>query len=357
MELIGQLQSANNKQLQTATTTSALTTTTSTTTTKTTTTATTPKTTTSTTTTSPTTKTITSLKQTVATGVNNPVDTQSSVDAVAILHVTIDTRRKEWVCSPIERNEVIHAIEKDHEDDIFKTVRRIGRFGSGLYQLKSSNYDRYVGKFIEVRGISIPLQPFYERPRQENRGGGRPRMRNGGGGHIDHGMLITIFDAYDTCHQSIPHEDFDEIFIKMEGIEIVQQTSPQFNGGTRTLNGHRRIKVRNVNGTGPINVGSSIVVNGVRFNLMYDGMKRMCFLCREEHGRDCPLKRRFEELKQLRKGKTGKRKIYSDSTLRNANQLAFITDIACMPGEALDDCAMPSLWRFRKQEESSHLKM
>ena len=61
--------------------------------------------------------------------------------------------------------------------------------------------------------------------------------------------------------------------------------------------------------------------------------------------------------KLLRRGNTGKRKIYSDSTLRNANQLAFITDIACMPGEALDDCAMPSLWRFRKQEESSHLKM
>ena len=82
--------------------------------------------------------------------------------------------------------------------------------------------------------------------------------------------------------------------MKMEEIEVVQQTSPQFNGGTRTLNSHRRIKVRNVSGSGPIYVGSSVVVNGIRFNLMYNGMKRMCFLCREEHGREFPLKQRFE---------------------------------------------------------------
>ena len=106
-----------------------------------------------------------------------------------ILHITIDTRRKEWVFSPIERNEVIFAIEKEHEEDVLKTVRRVGRFGSGLYQLTSPNYARYVGKNIELRGIQVPLVPFYQRPRRDDRkhGGGKFRFRGRGDGH-DRGL-------------------------------------------------------------------------------------------------------------------------------------------------------------------------
>ena len=63
---------------------------------------------------------------------------------------------------------------------------------------------------------------------------------------------------------------------------------------------------------------------------MYDGIRKMCFLCREKHGRECPLKVRFEELKQLRKDKIGKKKIYADSTLRSVNQLALNADVSCM---------------------------
>ena len=44
------------------------------------------------------------------------------------------------------------------------------------------------------------------------------------------------------------------------------------------------------------------------------------------------MKEYFEYLKSLRKGKTGTRKIYSDSSLRNTNELALTTDVACMPG-------------------------
>ena len=107
---------------------------------------------------------------------------------------------------------------------------------------------------------------------------------------------VVIFDAFDQEYQSISNEDFDKFFLAMEGIEVVQQTSPQFNGGTRTLNGHRRIVVANEDGSDrPIDVGTHVIINNKRFNLMYDGLKKMCFLCREKHGRDCPLKARFEK--------------------------------------------------------------
>ena len=278
-----------------------------------------------------------SIEQTTSTEQPTLTEQQTLTEQPAILHITIDTRRKEWVFSPIERNEVIFAIEKDHEADVLKTVRRVGRFGSGLYQLTSSDYSRYVGKSVMLRGIEIPLRPFYERPPRSDRS--RPTrtqtMRRSGSDRADRvrGLTVTIFDAYDVTTQSIPHEKFDEEFLKLEGIEVIEQTSPQFNGGTRTLNGHRRIEVRNADGSdNPIDVGSYIIVDGNRFNLMYDGLKKMCYLCREKHGKDCPLKKRFEELKQMRKGKTNKRKIYSDSTLRSVNQLALNADVSCMSG-------------------------
>ena len=61
-------------------------------------------------------------------------------------------------------------------------------------------------------------------------------------------------------------------------------------------------------------------------------MQKFCPLCDRKHGWDCPSKVRFEFLKQLRKGKTQKCKMYSDSTLRHANQLALTTDVDCMSG-------------------------
>ena len=44
------------------------------------------------------------------------------------------------------------------------------------------------------------------------------------------------------------------------------------------------------------------------------------------------MKLRFDLLKQMRQGKTDKRKIYSTSVLAQVNQLALTTDVACMPG-------------------------
>ena len=70
----------------------------------------------------------------------------------------------------------------------------------------------------------------------------------------------------------------------------------------------------------------------MKFNIVYDGMERFCHLCQKKHGKECPSKIRWEALKKLRKGKNLKRKLYSDSSLSRANQLALSTDVACMSG-------------------------
>ena len=84
-----------------------------------------------------------------------------------------------------------------------------------------------------------------------------------------------------------------------------------------------------------LDLGTSIVIQGHKFNIVYEGMQKHCYLCNRKHGRECPKKVRFEFLKKMRKGKTDKRKIYSDSSLRQVNQLSLTSDVACMSGAGI----------------------
>ena len=61
-------------------------------------------------------------------------------------------------------------------------------------------------------------------------------------------------------------------------------------------------------------------------------MTKYCFLCDIKHGIECPRRVRNEFLSKLRAEEIKKRKIYSDSTLRQANQIALTTNVACMSG-------------------------
>ena len=244
--------------------------------------------------------------------VNNETNIPEIVGEV--IHVEIDTRRKEWVCAPVERNELIHAIEKDHEEDCLKTIRRIGRPKSGLFKLQSTDYSRYVNKTIKVRDVDIPLNLVY---REERRFHTRTTRALNRVDKSEEGLLVTIFNAYEIQHRHIQHEEFDEFFMSIDGVEVIDQTRPQFNGGTRTLNGHRSVKLKNITTDGTkIDLGTHVEVHGTRFKIIYDGLETMCFVCGSKHGKECPLKIRFNELKQLRRNQTTKRKIYSDSFLR-----------------------------------------
>ena len=145
---------------------------------------------------------------------------------------------------------------------------------------------------------------------------------------------MTVFDAYQPeKSRHLRNEWFDDYFEKMEGVEVIKQTQPQFNKGTRTLNDNRYLVVTHEGEDGEkIDLGTSIEISGLTFNMQYTGMPRYCYLCERKHGTDCPSKVRFDILKKLRKGLTEKRKIYSDSSHRQTNQLALMTDVACMSG-------------------------
>ena len=123
---------------------------------------------------------------------------------------------------------------------------------------------------------------------------------------MEKGTLVTIYDAFDRPFRDIDGDEFDKYFLVKDGVEdIIKQTQPQFHKGTRVLNGNRYLVLKTRNDE-QINVGSSLEIHGIKFNLMYEGMTKYCFLCSREHGRECPTKVRFEFLKKLRMGKTEK---------------------------------------------------
>ena len=62
------------------------------------------------------------------------------------------------------------------------------------------------------------------------------------------------------------------------------------------------------------------------------GMQRFCGAGRRKHVKNCPREARERLLKEMKKGETGKAKIYSDSTFRHVNQFAMTSDVACMTG-------------------------
>ena len=61
-------------------------------------------------------------------------------------------------------------------------------------------------------------------------------------------------------------------------------------------------------------------------------MEKFCGLCDRKHGWDFPSRKRFEFLKALRREKTDKCKISSDSILRRTNQLTLSANVDVMTG-------------------------
>ena len=245
---------------------------------------------------------------------------QTSLD---IVHLEIDTRRGDWVWEPVKIIEVIRAIEIEHSDDVMKSVTAMRGQLIGIFKVESDNYARYEGKTVMIRGVEIKLVPRFLRPGHNGKTysyDDRPRT----------GTLITIYDAYKQCNRHIDHELFDDHFSRIQGLEVLKQTQPQKTKGSKTLNNNRFLVVKT--STDDMDLGTSIIIQNQTFNIVYEGMKKFCHLCAIRHGKECPRKARFEFLKRIRKDRTEHRKIYADSTMRNANQLALDSNVACMTG-------------------------
>ena len=245
-----------------------------------------------------------------------------------ILFMEIDTRLPEWNMknNHVTVTEVIDALQVDHSDDPTKSVKKM--FGPllGLYRIESMDFPRYIDKAIVIRGKELKITPR-KRTRRPRHLLFKPERRE------REGTLVTIYDAYQLDYRGIANELFNDYFNSIDGVEVIKSTQPQRVKGRPVLNGNRFLVVKNEKNDGSkLDLGTSVEVQGFRFKIVYDGMEKYCFLCARKHGRDCPTKVRFEFLKQMRKDKTQKRKIYADSTLRQTNQLSLTTDIACMSG-------------------------
>ena len=242
-----------------------------------------------------------------------------------ILYMLLDCRnnRDFWI-PPVSEVEVIDALLLEHGDDEQKAVKAGFGRNLGTFQIESTDMDRYIDTELIIRGHKIKLEPLRRKQKKQFQ-------------RDPDGIKIRIYDAYGLQFRGLNGELFDDYFDSL-GVGIIKQTRPErCRNRPEVFNTNRFIVVKKTTQDGiEVDFGSRINVAGHSFKLSYYGMKKFCDLCNGVHRNNyCPSRVRFAFLQQLRKGKTQKRKIYSDSTLRHTNQLALTTDVACMSGGGL----------------------
>jgi hypothetical protein len=250
-----------------------------------------------------------------------------------VIEVQLDCRVAEWVINQVTVAEVIDAIVLSFPEDPTKSVTAMYGQRLGVYKIQSANIEPYVDSTVVIRGKELTLKAIRKRPRRPT---GRVYQDERERNHRDpDGLIITMYDAFDIKFRGLQNELFDNYFHEM-GVEILKPTAPQthrHHKGVFTTN--RFVVVKKIDADGNrIDFGTHIKVKDFTFKLAYYGMRSWCRLCGATHGKECPSRARFEVLKDLRKEEllARKCKIFSDSTLRQTNQLALTSDVSCMSG-------------------------
>ena len=241
---------------------------------------------------------------------------------------------------PVSETEVCDALLQKTSDPHLAV--KTGMFDRlGTFTIESIDMAPYEGMTLSIRGHDIPLKPIRKKG---NRKGSREDGEESTEDHDEEEssrrkefdpdtVKVRIFDANQVRYRDIPSEDFDNVFLSM-GVDVTIPTLPERCKDRRSmLNANRYIIVKPYNEKGErIDMGGEIHVREKRFKIAYPGKVHYCFLCERKHGKECAKRVRFEALRNIRKGLTNEKKLYSDSTLRLTNQLALTTDVACMSG-------------------------
>ena len=234
---------------------------------------------------------------------------------------------------PVSETEVCDTLLQKTSDPHLAV--KTGMFENlGTFTIESIDMAPYEGLTLSIRGHDIPLKPIRKK---SNRNGSRGDTEEEEGYRRKEfdpdSVKVRIFDAYQVRYRDIPSEEFDSVFLNM-GVDVTNPTLPERCKERRSmLNTNRYIIVKPFNDKGEkIDMGGEIFVRGKRFKIAYPGKVHYCFLCERKHGKECAKRVRFDALRNIRKGLTNEKKIYSDSTLRLTNQLALTTDVACMSG-------------------------
>ena len=259
-------------------------------------------------------------------------------DNEAILFLRLDCRNHpDLNFPPVTEREVCQALKLVHPNDPHKAVKSFQEVGT--FGIESVEMEKYLDTKLIIRGHEIPLTAVRKKTKRQS-------------SYDPEGVKIRIYDAYGLSYRHIQNGTFDEYF-KSLGVDIIKQCQPEKCREDRDIyNTHRYLVVKSTNKDGvKVDFGTRITVGDHSFKIWYPNIQKFCGLCQRKHGWDCPTKTRFEFLRKLRQGKTTQCKIYSDSLLRNANQLALRTDVACMTGGAIGQICNAIPYDPKKTEE------
>ena len=262
---------------------------------------------------------------------NSSTDAEPEPNPDPILAMLLDCRNYPDLNFPaVKEYEVCDALNIDHGDDPLKVVKPGWGRNIGTFEIHSDDLERYVDKSLTIRGHEISLTPIRKTPTREQQH--QQRRQNN---YDPEAIKIRIYDAFDRPYRSMENHVFDSVFEQL-GVAIVIPTQIERRKDRRDFTPHRYIVVKKCDGEGKkVDFGERITVEDKTFKISYFGQMKFCGFCRTKHGWDCPVKARYNHLRTLREGKTGQLKIYSDSNLRQANQLALRSNVACMSGAGI----------------------
>ena len=164
------------------------------------------------------------------------------------------------------------------------------------------------------------------------------------------GTLLTFFQARRNKAGQIPPRCFDEK-LKELNFETIIPTRDQNIRFTRVLNGNRYTVIETPEDLKTIPEWLSVTHPStnetVQVGINYKGQERYCNYCDENHVGRCPRLQAIFEAKrareEMRKAAGITAKIYSDSTLRFADQLGLRADVCAMSGGGIGQVVQASL--------------
>ena len=175
--------------------------------------------------------------------------------------------------------------------------------------------------------VTIPLTPWGRT--QASRG---PRRE---------GTLVTMVGADFGEARALPGSAFDKALATYG--EVVLPTKPQRFQGEVTFNGNRFAVVdcskSSTSLPDKLPLIHPITGQTIEFTLRYKGKKWFCRSCAQEHSGKCAYLEQFNKVMEERKRVTITTKIYSDSTMKLAQQVGLKADITCISGASAGQLA------------------
>ncbi len=251
-------------------------------------------------------------------------------------YVEIDTTYYHIPYTLPNKATVVYAVRCTFGEDDDRRTREPERGNPGVWRIETKNLDKYRGVTdIRISQTEIIGKCEIKKAKVVVKEGGRI-MRKVVRNPDD--LLITLLDADTYPLKTISNEDIDRKIVELGVGRVKKALQQQFHRGTVEPCGNKFLVLENVSNAD--NIPRSLEFYDPKFGVLqimlkHRLQKRRCYFCGQFHDAVCPKKEQIRNLeleREIARRDNAKVKIYSDSTLRKANQQCLSGDVDAMSG-------------------------